>query len=134
MMTRSFLLEVKPSFIDGRGLFAISVIPARSKIGELTGEIISVAEARRRARRYQRIKIVELDLSTALDLAEGNEFKYVNHSCSPNTFMRVYRRRIEFYALREISPGEELTYNYGETHHEGTLICRCGSANCRERL
>ena len=133
-MTRSFLLEVKSSFIDGQGLFAISSIPARSKIGELTGELISVGEARRRARRSRRIKIVELDHSTALDLAEGNEFKYVNHSCSPNTFMRVYRRRIEFYALREISSGEELTCNYGETHHEGTLVCRCGSANCRERL
>jgi uncharacterized protein len=134
MMIRSFLPEVKPSLIDGQGLFAVSTIPARSKIGEFTGELISVDEARRRALHLQRIKIVELDHSTALNVAEGNEFKYVNHSCSPNTYMRVYNRRIEFYSLREIGSGEELTCNYGETHHDGTLICRCGSANCRERL
>jgi SET domain-containing protein len=38
---------------------------------------------------------------------------------------------IEFYALRDILPGEELTYRYGYNHHEGTLRCRCGAPNCR---
>ena len=38
--------------------------------------------------------------------------------------------RIEFYALRDITPGEEITVNYGETHHGGTLACRCGGEGC----
>jgi len=33
-------------------------------------------------------------------------------------------------ALRAIAPGEEITVNYGETHHEGKLRCRCGAPNC----
>ncbi|HEX8087407.1 MAG TPA: SET domain-containing protein [Blastocatellia bacterium] len=129
-----FLLEVKPSAIDGQGLFTKSAIPSRSKIGELTGELITVLEARKRARARKRIKIVELNDSMALDVEEGNEFKYINHSCSPNTFMRVYRGHVEFYALRGIGIGEELTCDYGETHHEGALACRCGSPNCIGRL
>ncbi|MFP5264104.1 MAG: SET domain-containing protein [Blastocatellia bacterium] len=129
-----FLLEVKPSSIDGQGLFTKSEIPSRSKIGELTGEMVTVSEARKRARVRKRIKIVELDDSMALDVENGNEFKYINHSCSPNTFMRVYRGHVEFYALRSIGVGEELTCDYGETHHEGALACRCGSANCIGRL
>ena len=87
-----------------------------------------------RARTRSRIRIIELNASMALDVEEGNEFKYINHSCSPNTFMRSYRGRVEFYALRRIGSGEELTCDYGETHHEGTLACKCGSENCVGRL
>jgi SET domain-containing protein len=42
--------------------------------------------------------------------------------------------RVEFYALRAIAVGEEITVNYGETHHQGRLTCRCGSAACIGRL
>jgi SET domain-containing protein len=38
--------------------------------------------------------------------------------------------RIEFYALRPIRAGEEVTVDYGESHHQGTLPCRCGAATC----
>ena len=33
-----------------------------------------------------------------------------------------------------MEPGEEITVNYGETHHEGRLACRCGAPNCVGRL
>lgn len=131
----TFDFEVKRSRIQGRGLFALSAIPARKKLGELTGEIISQREARRRARASERIAIVEFGDGKALDASRlGNEFKYVNHSCAPNTFMRLFRRRVEFYALRPILPGEELTCNYGETHHAGKLPCRCRSPRCRGKI
>jgi uncharacterized protein len=127
-----YKLEVRRSNIHGRGLFALSRIPARRKMGELGGEVITQAEARRRARRHHSIKIVELGDGTAIDASRGgNHFKYVNHSCSPNAFMRVAYGRLEFYSLREIRPGEELTCNYGETHHEGALSCRCQSPRCQ---
>ena len=131
----TFHFKVKRSHIQGRGLFALSAIPARRKLGELQGEIITQREARRRARTAQRIAIVEFADGTALDASQlDKQFRYVNHSCAPNTYMRLFRRRVEFYALRPINPGEELTCNYGETHHNGTLPCRCGSARCRGRL
>jgi SET domain-containing protein len=127
-----YKFEVKRSRIHGRGLFARSRIPARRKVGELGGEAISQAEARRRAKRAHSIKIVELGDGTAIDASVGgNHFKYVNHSCSPNAYMRIAYGRLEFYSLREIRPGEELTCNYGETHHEGALTCRCHSPQCQ---
>ena len=128
-----YKLEVKPSSIHGKGLFAGSSIPARRKMGELSGEAITQREARRRARRSgTSIKIVELGDGTAIDASRGgNHFRYVNHSCTPNAFMRVFRGHLEFYTLRKIRPGEELTCNYGETHHEGKLTCRCQSARCQ---
>jgi SET domain-containing protein len=54
----------------------------------------------------------------------------LNHSCRPNARLCIRQGRVEFYALRDIAPGEEITVDYGETHHEGTLACRCGAANC----
>jgi SET domain-containing protein len=41
---------------------------------------------------------------------------------------------VEFYALRKIAPGEELTVDYGQTHHQGRLACRCGAEGCRGAL
>ena len=131
----TYNFEVKRSRIQGRGLFALTAIPARRKLGELEGEIITEREARKRARAVQCIAIVEFGDGTALDATHTDRrFRYVNHSCAPNTFMRLFRRRVEFYALRPINPGEELTCDYGETHHNGTLPCRCRSPHCRGRL
>lgn len=120
------------SEIDGTGLFAAVELPARRKIGEMTGERISKALARRRARRRERVAIVELDDGTAIDAAQGNEFAFVNHACQPNLYVRIIGTHIEFYTLRLIAAGEELTCDYGETHHDGTRRCNCRSAKCRE--
>ena len=58
-------------------------------------------------------------------------FRFINHSCEPNTFMRCTPTRAEFYARRDIAAGEELTVDYMESHHDGKLACRCGAARCR---
>jgi len=123
---------MKPSRIEGRGLFTKISLRARQKLGNLTGELITQSEGRRRAKRLRRISIVELGGGKALDASkQGNELKYINHSCQPNTFIRIFGKKVEFYALRPIRRGEELTCDYGETHHEGTHRCRCGSQKCR---
>jgi uncharacterized protein len=61
-------------------------------------------------------------------------FRFINHSCAPNTFFRCTAGRAEVYALRDIARGEELTVDYGESHHNGKLPCRCGAARCRGRI
>lgn len=131
----TFNFKVGRSRIQGRGLFAASALPARRKLGELGGEVISEREARRRARGAGCIMIVEFGDGRALDATRSaSPFKHVNHSCEPNAFMRVCYGRVEFYSLRRVEPGEELTCDYGATHHDGKLPCRCGSAACRGRL
>jgi uncharacterized protein len=121
--------------IQGRGLFALTTVEARRKLGELGGEQITQREARRRARGAVCVMIVEFGDGTALDATNSDTpFKYVNHSCEPNAYMRLYRGRVEFYALRRVEAGEEVTCDYGETHHDGKLPCRCGSPKCKGRL
>lgn len=124
-------LYVAKSRFAGKGLFAGTRIRARAKIGEYEGERIGLKEARRRARGRRIVAIVELDRH-ALDAARWKHgFRFINHSCDPNTFFRCTPERAEVYALRAIRKGEELTCDYGESQHEGKLPCRCGAANCR---
>lgn len=125
-------LFVRKSSIDRKGLFVVRTIAKRRKVGELAGELVSQAEARRRARGKRRLAIVEFGDGYAIDASVGgNEFRYINHSCSPNCYMRIIRGHVEFYSLRRIRGGEELTCDYGDTHHDGKLPCKCGSPNCK---
>ena len=124
-------LFVAKSRFAGKGLFAGTPIRARAKIGEYEGERISLAEASRRARGLKIVAIVELERH-ALDAARWKHgFRFINHSCDPNTFFRCTPERAEVYARRAIRKGEELTCDYGESQHNGKLPCRCGAANCR---
>lgn len=124
-------LSVGPSRLTGQGLFAGSAIRAREKIGEFEGEKIALREARRRARGRRIVAIVELE-GHAIDATDtGRGFRFINHSCEPNTFMRCTGTRAEFYARRPIRRGEELTVDYMDSHHDGKLRCRCGAKSCR---
>ncbi len=124
-------LVVRPSRFVGRGLFSPLPIEARRKIGEFEGEVIGLREARRRARGRSIIAIVELDRYALDATGMTRGFRFINHSCDPNTYMRCTPTRAEFYARRAIAAGEELTVDYGENQHDGKLRCRCGAPNCR---
>ena len=132
---QKFAVDVKPSRIDGRGAFAAEPIPARRKIGEIRGESISVREGRRRAKGVERIMMIEVSERRAIDASNSTDpLRFTNHSCAPNAVLRIRQGRVEFYAIRDLATGEELTVNYGETHHEGRLACRCGAPGCVGRL
>ena len=128
---QKYELTVGPSRIDGLGVFAAQAIGAARKIGEIRGESISVADARIRATRSERIMIVELSPRRAIDFSKSADpMRYTNHGCQPNARLDIGQGRVEFYALHAIAPGEEITVHYGETHHQGQLSCRCGAAGC----
>jgi uncharacterized protein len=132
---QKFAVEVRPSTIDGQGAFALEAIAPRLKIGEIRGESISVQEARIRATRSERIMIVELSEKKAIDFSKSADpMRYTNHSCKPNARLVIRNGRVEFYAAHAIAVGEEVTVDYGETHHEGKLRCQCGAPGCRGAL
>jgi len=124
-------VAVRASGIDGQGVFSAEPIARWRKIGEIRGESISVAEARIRATRHERVMMVEISSERAIDFKRSSDpMRYTNHSCTPNARLDIRQGRVEFYALRAIAPGEEITVDYGPTHHEGRLACRCGAPGC----
>src|SRR6476620_1702007 len=89
--------ELRRSGIQGKGAFATRPIKRGTRIIEYTGERISPEEA---DRRYD---------DAAMD---GNDARFINHSCAPNCEAVDERKRIYIEAIRDIVPGEELTYDY----------------------
>ena len=132
---QKFAVAVRPSAIDGQGAFAAEAIPARRKIGEIRGQSISVREARIRVKGQSRIMMVEVSATRAIDASHSTDpLRFTNHSCRANAVLRIRQGRVELYAMRDIAPGEELTVDYGPTHHAGQLVCRCGAPLCVGRL
>src|SRR2546426_9938894 len=124
-------LEVRKSLIEGKGCFATVQFHRRQKIAEYTGERISDAEANRRANR-RRLRICAIDDHWSVDGSRGgNGTHYINHSCEPNSYMKILYGHILFFARRDIIAGEEITIDYEETLHPDKKRCSCGARSCR---
>lgn len=56
--------------------------------------------------------------------------QYINHSCDPNVFFDT--TLMQLVALRELNPGDEMTFFYPSTEWKMTqsFNCYCGSSNC----
>ena len=136
-------LELRRSPIHGLGGFARRDIPKGTRIIEYAGEKISNAEADRRyddesMKRHHTFLFI-LNSRTCVDVAyEGNEARFLNHSCAPNCEAVIERGHIWIEALTDIPAGAELVYDYQyEDDPEYTeedlrfYACGCGAANCR---
>lgn len=123
-----------PSSIQGQGVFAAADLPARRKIGQLEGTLVRLPQARKAIENAEQIYLVEISRRYALDCSAGNEFRFLNHSCQPNCYLRIFSRRIEVYTLRQIPVGAELTVDYGLTPHKSGMACRCGASQCRAKI
>jgi SET domain-containing protein len=58
---------------------------------------------------------------------------FINHSCNPNCESAEVNGRIFVVATRDITPGEELLYEYNlwDSELEDSADCYCGAAQCR---
>jgi len=136
-------VELRQSDIHGLGMFARKDIPKGTRIIEYVGEKITNAEADRRyddasMKRHHTFLFI-LNSRTCVDAAfEGNESRFINHSCAPNCEAVIERGHIWIDAIKAIPAGTELVYDYQyENDPEYTdedlrfYACRCGAPNCR---
>jgi len=125
-------LRIATSPINGRGCFADAFFPKGRKIAEYTGERISRREVARRLRTRRKLRICAINQYWSLDGSRGgNGTHYINHSCEPNSYMKILYGHILFIALRDIRPGEEITLDYVTTYHSDSKRCRCKAPTCR---
>lgn len=135
--------ELRPSSIQGRGAFATRPIKKGARIIEYLGERITQAEADERyddsAMSRHHTFLFSVNDDTVIDAArEGNDARFINHSCAPNCQALMEDERIYIFALRNIAEGEELGYDYGYERtddmgpeEEALYVCRCGAPGCR---
>jgi uncharacterized protein len=125
------LLWVGTSRIAGRGLFTAQAIKRGTRIIQYTGEKIPKGESDKRLAAGNDY-IFQLNERYDIDgKVLRNKARYINHSCAPNCTVQMTTRTIWIVALRDITAGEELTYNYGyELDDAPTHPCTCGAENC----
>ena len=136
-------IQVRRSGVHGKGVFALQAIAAGATIIEYTGEVISWKEALRRhphdPKDPNHTFYFHIDDGHVIDAKQGgNASRWINHSCEPNCEADEEDGRVFIKALRDLSPGEELFYDYGlviDERYTAKLkkeyACRCGSAACR---
>jgi hypothetical protein len=136
-------IEVRESPLHGLGVFAACRIRKGTRVIEYLGERVSHAEADRRYEQKDaddaHTFLFIVDARTVIDAGvDGNEARFVNHSCEPNCESVIEDRRVFIEALRAIEPGEELTYDYQIQREpddppdvDAIFACRCGSERCR---
>ncbi len=137
------MIEVRRSAIQGNGVFATRRIRSGTRIIEYVGELIDNDEADRRyddeAMGRHHTFLFAIDEEISLDGGRnGNESRYINHSCDPNCDAIDEDGHIFIFACRTIAQGEELTYDYAYERDgdedEDTIrryTCRCGTRSCR---
>lgn len=139
--TRAF--EIRTSVIAGKGAFAVRPIRKGERLIEYTGERITHEEADRRyddeSMDEHHTFLFTVSSRTVIDATnEGNDARFINHSCDPNCEAEIVRGRVWISAIRDIPAGEELHYDYAyersgdETEADERMYkCLCGTARCR---
>ena len=113
--------EVRRSTIPraGKGLFTRVPIAEGDTIGYYTGRVIGEDEFNDPDRPFS--AYVLWVCRTHIIIGEGpeaNYTRYINHSDDPNAFLVVSTRwkSARFEALRDIEPGEEIFFDYGDDY------------------
>ena len=134
---------VRESPIQGYGAFATEPIVSGTRLIEYAGERLtpSAADARYpddEADRHHTY-LFAIDDDVVIDAAvDGNEARFINHSCDPNCDAVIDHGRIWIETICDVAAGEELAYDYAYVLEERHTLaakrrfpCNCGSSKCR---
>uniref|UniRef100_A0A8D0CM25 Histone-lysine N-methyltransferase, H3 lysine-36 specific n=1 Tax=Scleropages formosus TaxID=113540 RepID=A0A8D0CM25_SCLFO len=134
-------VEIFRTLARGWGLRSVSHIKKGDFVSEYVGEVIDEEECRARIKHAQENDIcnfymLTLDKDRIIDAGpKGNQSRFMNHSCQPNCETQKWTvngdTRVGLFALTDVPPGTELTFNYNlECLGNGKTVCKCGAPNC----
>jgi uncharacterized protein len=141
MSCPAFLIHVRTSEIHGMGLFAAQPLRANTRLGTYEGRRMSPTEVEATDWDNRVTYLFGLSDATVIDGAQGgNEFRHLNHSCSPNC--EAVERwgsdgtlQLDIATLRDVCDGEELCLDYAldidSSEGPAAYSCACSSRECR---
>ena len=146
---RTFPLQIFRTLIKGWGLKALADIPKDAFIDRYYGVVLTADQADLMEDTSYQFNLdycynPEEQCDFVVDaLKKGCPCRFLNHSCEPNCYVRpmfIFWRderlpEIGFFAKRDISAGEELTFDYfgcdDEVLPKGKNRCTCNADSCR---
>jgi hypothetical protein len=117
----------------GHTVVAIEQIAEGELIVVWSGKLVDREELASLPQTVRRYSLQVEENHYLVSLSDCEPPDYVNHSCEPNAGLSG---QISLVAMRNISAGEEITYDYamsdGSAYDE--FDCGCGSQACRGRV
>jgi len=127
-------VDIRESFVEGKGLFANTDIVRGEKIVVWGGNYTDKTSAELMRKNGKLVMQWDDDLYSYEERADDEGY-FINHSCDPNLWMA------DAYTLvtnRDIKSGEELTVDYAMFEADENYLskwkCKCGSPLCRGRV
>lgn len=115
----------------GLGLFATKPIKKGAKIVRYFGPLLDCKKKKDDA--IENKYLFELNGRWTIDgSVRENVARYINHACRPNaeSDVKVRKRKVVIRAIKDISPGEEINYDYGTDYFKAYLKpigCKCAA-------
>ena len=137
------LIEVRNSPVHGSGVFALRKIRKGSTIIEYLGDRVTHEEVDERYADKldtdSHTFLFTVNSKIVIDAgSNGNDARFINHSCDPNCESTIKKKRVFIEAIRTIEPGDELAYDYqiqrdpdDPPNVDEVFACRCGAEKCR---
>jgi SET domain-containing protein len=126
-------LVIRKSAIHSFGCYTTKRIRKGTLILEYVGQRLTNEEADDLYDDFENTYLFGLDGGKAIIDGFGVA-AFVNHSCKPNCETDQIAGKMWIIALRDIEPGEELTYDYNLYDGEDAAPCLCGAKRCRGSL
>ena len=124
-------LIIRSSEIHAAGCYTTTPIRKGARVAEYTGPRLTKAKA---DKSYDELPITYLfGLGDGSIVIDGHCMAmFINHSCDPNCETEEIRGRVWIKAIRSITAGEEITYDYClYDGGEDEANCNCGADKCR---
>jgi uncharacterized protein len=121
-------IVVRPSTIEGRGLFASSAFQLGEVVAIIGGRPFRDSDLAGLGPMAHSSVAIDEGLNLVQDVDDPLQFG--NHSCDPNLWMAD---EVTVVARRPIAAGDELTIDYAlQSGYEAwSMSCNCGASDCR---
>ena len=139
--------KLKKSSIAGMGVFAKKDIPKGTRLYAYEGLVVNrrqiIEDSNNGLSTMQ--YVMRLNGKQVIDAERnGNDARFINHSCQPNCFVLFVNGLPFIYAQEFIKEDHEITFNYylasikkiklTLTEKKEWFPCKCGSTNCSGTL
>jgi hypothetical protein len=119
---------------NGKGVFANKNFERDEIVSEFHGKFFTFEQL---PIPYNEVEDHYVQIGKNLYLGpSGGIDDFFNHSCSPNSGLKINGEKVFLSAIYNIKNGDEITWDYSTTMDEDDweMSCGCGSKDCRGRI
>src|SRR6266496_3722076 len=99
-----------------------SLSPRRDQQGSIHRSLQRQKDLRRIRARARYRYLFEVNTRWTIDGSNRrNRARYINHSCRPNAEAYFVKHVIKIRAIKNIKPGDEITYHYGRDYFDSFI-------------